>query len=321
MIVPVAEVVVRRAPAAFLYLLTTTTTTMMSVALPPLPPLLPTQQETVLVQQRQQQERTTTTTSSTNTENYLPRLLYPGTYANYCGPTPEINAATGNCVAHGWHGDAPVNQVDAACQQHDVSYCNCESKLLSRRIKNNQQQEQEQQTSASSTKGLSSLVALRFATRTALHRTHIVDDEYLNCVHKADIHLTSTGIKIRAEQQRSNCMNNAGSGNDRDEDDPSASSSSSLQWFCNNNGNDRTLSAFEKVSLNIFLRDLDTDDDYDDRHQKHQNTFTRLEQKRHDDLLNALRQGKTISGASSSKDVEDDEQQMLQLLLQEQLEE
>ena len=77
----------------------------------------------------------TTRVSATNkspTEDYLPRRLYPGTYQNYCGPTPEVDRV-GGCVAHGWHGDDALDSVDAACRLHDVSYCQCESELLQRR--------------------------------------------------------------------------------------------------------------------------------------------------------------------------------------------
>ena len=47
-------------------------------------------------------------------EYYLPRLVYPGTYGNFCGPTPEF--------PRGWHGNQPVDAVDRACQAHDAAY-------------------------------------------------------------------------------------------------------------------------------------------------------------------------------------------------------
>ena len=52
------------------------------------------------------------------------QVLYPGTYGNYCGPTPEIDRAS--CTAHGRFGDDPVDIVDAQCRVHDLGYCNCE---------------------------------------------------------------------------------------------------------------------------------------------------------------------------------------------------
>jgi hypothetical protein len=225
------------------------------------------------------------TTPSSNTENYLPRRLYPGTYKNYCGPTPEITVR-GGCTAHGWHGDEALDQVDEACRLHDISYCSCESQLLPR--KNNANGDQQ-------IKGLSSIVALRFATLPALYQTHTVDKEYLDCIHKADTELIATGIKVRGQQQRSNCDQSLG--------DPS------LGWFCKEGG---TLAAFEKVNLNIFLRDLDADESSINPHPRM--TLSQLERKRRNDLMREVKSGKTIGDASSSKIVEEDEEQMLQLL-------
>lgn len=224
--------------------------------------------------------------SSSSTENYLPRRLYPGTYKNYCGPTPEITIQDG-CRARGWHGDEALDQVDAACQLHDVSYCSCETQLLSRKYAAGKAKER--------TEGLSSIVALRFATRSTLYKTNTVDKEYLGCIHKADTELISTGIKIRGQQQRSNCGL-----------DPS------LSWFCQEGG---TLAAFEKVNLNIFLKDLDADErSYFSQKFPSSITLSQLESKRQSDLMKEVKSGKTIADASSSQTVEEDEEQMLQLL-------
>ena len=56
---------------------------------------------------------------------YLPRLLYPGTYGNYCGPTPEF--------PRGWRGDSPIDAVDRACCNHDAAYVGCAQGLRARR--------------------------------------------------------------------------------------------------------------------------------------------------------------------------------------------
>jgi hypothetical protein len=242
----------------------------------------------------QPQERVITTSSgSSNTENYLPRRLYPGTYKNYCGPTPEITVR-GGCTAHGWHGDEAVDQVDEACRLHDTSYCSCESELQPRKKTNiaNGGGDQQKQPIV---EGLSSIVALRFATLPALRQTNTVDNEFLDCIHKADTELIATGIKVRGQQQRSNCDPSLG--------DPS------LGWFCKDGG---TMAAFEKVNLNIFLKNLDADDSSTNPHPRM--TLSQLESKRRSDLMKEVKSGKTIGDASSSKTVEEDEEQMLQLL-------
>lgn len=255
--------------------------------------------------------------SKSSSENYLPRKLYPGTYKNFCGPTPEVTIK-GGCQAHGWHGDDAQDEVDGACQLHDISYCNCESQLMSRKKSNGAADEQ--------IPFLSSLVAVRFlyetnpdVTNKLITNDKVVDEEYVSCVHQADQNLLTTGIKLRSEQQRTNC----------------ASDPSSLGWFCRPGGD--TLDAFEKVNLNIFLRNMDADSrikeakggavvrtsadggstavlDPSARRTTNGITLTQLEQRRNTDLLNEIKSGKTVSDAASSGKVGEIEEQMLRQL-------
>jgi hypothetical protein len=246
-----------------------------------------------------------TTSAKSPTEDYLPRRLYPGTYNNYCGPTPEVDRV-GGCVAHGWHGDKPLDAVDDACRLHDVSYCQCESQLLQR------QHQHQKRTSFEKNKEkddsipmLSSLTALRFATRPAMNSLGI-DQEYYQCINKADRQLIARGLAIRAEQQRTACST-----------DPN------LAWFCGRPSSGRdTLKAFEKVSLAIFLRSLDDDDGNLILGRKQQSsvlpsssvTLSTLEAKRQQDLQRELQSGKSLAEAASSSRVVQDEEQMIQLL-------
>jgi hypothetical protein len=163
------------------------------------------------------------------TENYLPRRLYPGTYGQFCGPTPEVEVKR-SCTIHGWHSDEPIDLVDEACERHDIAYCNCEDELLSRR-----------QAPKEDLPMLSSMTALRFATKPALTRVLPVDNAYFDCINKADREIIKTGIQVRSDMQRSGCST-----------DPS------LAWFCEIGKG--TLGVFEKVNLDIFLKDLDFDD-------------------------------------------------------------
>ena len=222
-----------------------------------------------------------------STENYLPRKLYPGTYKNYCGPTPEITVRD-NCRAHGWHGDEAFDEVDSACQLHDISYCNCESGLMERKAKTKQ------------TNSLASLIALRFITLPALNRLDIVDREYLRCVNKADTNLITTGIRLRQQNQQSNCKINP-----------------SLGWFCQDQQPFGTLAAFERINLNIFLKDLDSDESRSlvsvTKEQRH-HTLSQLERKRQTGVKKNLKSGMTISDAIQSRAIEDDEQEMLKSL-------
>jgi hypothetical protein len=295
-------------------------------------------------------------THSTHTaalENYWPRRLYPGTYQNYCGPTPEITVGD-DCRAHGWHGDEARDEVDAVCRLHDISYCSCEAALLSRQHKVADEQ----------IPGLSSLIALRFVTlpaaQTLLHLDQaVIDDDYLDCIHQADVHLIATGITIRRQQQQSNCDDGESSSPSTvastsssvssssairsvtdDSSSTTSSSSSKLKWFCQLNGDEKdstanTLSAFEKVSLAIFLRNLDFDFQQQQQQQKSTNTvfasssnsnnndrrlllLTQLEAKRQEDFRAELKRGKTIAAAMASPEVQRDEQEMLHVLLQQQ---
>lgn len=212
------------------------------------------------------------------TENYLPRRLYPGTYGQFCGPTPEVEVKQ-SCSVHGWHGDVPIDKVDEACERHDIAYCKCEDELLSRR-----------QAPKEDLPMLSSMTALRFATKSALTKTLPVDNLYFQCINKADREIIKTGIQVRSEMQRSGCST-----------DPS------LAWFCELGQG--TLGVFEKVNLDIFLKDLD----FDDQYQKV--PLQELERKRQLDLSAQLKNGKNLAEAASSGPVKEDEQAMLQRLL------
>lgn len=212
------------------------------------------------------------------TENYLPRRLYPGTYGEFCGPTPEVVVGQA-CAVHGWHGDTPIDRVDEACERHDIAYCNCEDELLAR-----------QKAPLEEIPLLSSMTALRFATKPALERALPVDKEYFACINKADRQIISTGIQVRSEMQQSACSI-----------DPA------LAWFCDLGQG--TLGVFEKVNMDIFLRDLDYDD------QNKGVSLKELERRRQLDLQLELQRGKNLADAASSRPVQEDEQLMLQRLL------
>lgn len=254
--------------------------------------------------------------SSSPTENYLPRKLYPGTYQNYCGPTPEVQVK-GGCIAHGWYGDAPKDQVDAACQQHDVAYCNCETKFLQRKRMKRQSPSQEIQTQMNSADVddeeepiplLASMVALRFATKPALQVAPTIqaDAEYFDCIHRADQELIATGIRIRGEQQRAGCST-----------DPN------LAWFCDLSGKG-TLAAFEKVNLSIFLSDLDSDEGKSDvdasrwtvfrTKSNSRETLAQIEHRRESDISRRLQSGVSVVEAANSPDVLADEEKLLSKL-------
>ena len=211
-------------------------------------------------------------------ENYLPRRLYPGTYGEFCGPTPEVVVGQA-CAVHGWHGDTPIDRVDEACELHDIAYCKCEDELLAR-----------QKAPIQEIPLLSSMTALRFATKPALEMALPVDKEYFACINKADRQIISTGIQVRSELHQSSCSI-----------DPS------LAWFCDLGQG--TLGVFEKVNLDIFLRDLDYDD------QNKRISLKELERQRQIDLQQELRRGKNLAEAASSNPVQEDEKMMLQRLL------
>jgi hypothetical protein len=241
--------------------------------------------------------------ASSSSESYLPRRLYPGTYQNYCGPTPEVQVK-GGCVAHGWHGDDPVDRVDDARRLHDISYCNCEAGLLSRQRHSSSPSSQEEEEEIPL---LSSMAALRFLTKPVLEQTVHADPPYFDCINKADRQLIVTGIQVRGEMQRSGC-----------------SMDQSLSWFCDVGESQGTLDVFEKVNLKIFLRDLDAD--YGSgtitREQKKQRqgrvvdvSLSDLEHRRQLDLKRELKNGKTVADAASSQIVRDDEDRILRKLL------
>lgn len=219
-------------------------------------------------------------------ENFLPRKLYPGTYKNFCGPTPEVSPTNRDeCRAHGWHGDDALDEVDAACRLHDIKYCECEGELLSRLKRGDQR-----------IPLLSPVAALRFVTNPVL-KAEGVDSAYLKCINRADRELIATGIRIRGEQQRTDCKGDG------------------LDWFCKPEDNSGTLAAFEKVSLSIFLKDLDADEMDSMKPNGHDSARTpplsQMEGKRHADLMDGIRRGKKISDAASSGTVQKDEERML----------
>lgn len=154
---------------------------------------------------------------------YLPRLLYPGTYGNFCGPTPEFPG--------GWRGNEPIDAVDGACQAHDAAYDACKIGLRGR------------SGSQATPSTLSVLTALRSTGLSAPVLSSIgSDEEYLNCVHAADQGLIRDGLRIRAASQRRACPGGY--------DYP--------KWFCQLQS--LTLSRIERVDFDLFLADLDWDD-------------------------------------------------------------
>ena len=157
-------------------------------------------------------------------EYYLPRLVYPGTYGNFCGPTPEF--------PRGWHGNQPVDAVDRACQAHDAAYAVCGSGLLKR------------QGPAATPPLLSVLIALRATGLTSPYLEKIgVDREYMRCVHSADQGLIRDGLEVRGSSQRNACA-----------DDPYTNP----PWFCSLES--LTLARIERVDFDLFLANLDWDD-------------------------------------------------------------
>lgn len=157
-------------------------------------------------------------------EYYLPRLVYPGTYGNFCGPTPEF--------PRGWHGDQPVDAVDRACQAHDAAYGVCRAGVLKR------------QGPAATPPLLSVLTALRATGLTTPYLESLgVDGEYMRCVHSADQGLIRDGLEVRGSSQRDACSG-----------DPYTNP----PWFCNLKS--LTLARIERVDFDLFLANLDWDD-------------------------------------------------------------
>ena len=164
-------------------------------------------------------------------ENYVPRKIYPGTYQNYCGPTPEVSPRDG-CQAHGWRSDVPSDEVDEACALHDKSYCICDAELRER-------------MNGKVINMLSTQAALRFFTGDIL-RAQGADREYLSCVDKADKDLLVRGLRIREKEERML--------------EPLTESDRRLSWFRQpERDRDHTLDRFENINLRIFLASYDKD--------------------------------------------------------------
>ena len=161
-------------------------------------------------------------------EYYAPRLLYPGTYGNFCGPTPEVSAG-GGCSERGWKGNVPIDAVDAACLAHDMRYCACESALRERR------------GPRATPSSLSVLTALRTTGLSVPVLESLgVDEEYLGCAHEADVGLISDGMRVRSAAQRGGCT---------------GSPYDAPRWFCDLSG--PILGRVELVDFGLFLSNLD----------------------------------------------------------------
>ncbi len=218
-----------------------------------------------------------------STEEYLPRKLYPGTYKNYCGPTPEVTPADG-CAAHGWHGDKPEDLVDEACALHDRSYCQCDSDF--------------RQRTGKTIKMLASQAALRFMTGDLLKKEG-VDVPYLTCIDRADKALIKTGLTIRSKEET---VTEA-----TPEDEP-------LKWFRERDA-DNTLQRFEKVNLRVFLASLDSDSRLLNVQEGQKPSFTELEAARSKDLEMALKANSgIIQRAAADPKVLEDDRRMISLL-------
>jgi hypothetical protein len=215
----------------------------------------------------------------TQVDEYLPRVLYPGTYGNYCGPTPETTPRDG-CRAHGWHGDESLDFVDEACRIHDIAYCHCEAAL-------------EHRKGVQDMPLVSALTALRFITGPLLIQEG-ADSEYLSCVNKADRQLITEGVRIRGEQQRDGCKNG-------------------LSWFCKPFTG--TLESFEQVSLNLFLKSLDADEEQarstggggGGGAMMPRTSLLELEGKREADFTAAIQRGENVADAAASVQQHDDQ--------------
>jgi hypothetical protein len=148
------------------------------------------------------------------------------------------------------------------------------------------------------------MTALRFlaGTKPTLERTLHADAPFFECANQADRQLIATGITVRGEMQRSGCSI-----------DPS------LAWMCDLGVKGGTLDAFEKVNLNIFLRDLDADEnsgrDQQQRDGQQEVRLVELEQRRQLDLKKELKNGKVVADAASSEAVQEDENRILRKLL------
>ena len=53
-------------------------------------------------------------------------VLNEARYGNYCGPGPKLNKDC-SALANGEPFPTPINNIDAICQNHDISYCRCKA--------------------------------------------------------------------------------------------------------------------------------------------------------------------------------------------------
>ena len=223
--------------------------------------------------------------------DYLPRALYPGTYGNFCGPTPEINAPV--CVAQGRYSNAPIDAVDEACMNHDLEYCQCESAWQDRRRSRGREAD-------------GSAISLLFATRfTAASSAALdargVDGEYRSCIRRADIDLLERGIVLRARAQQSSCTA-AGSGSASTGTGTGISEQKVPDWFCD--PHEGTLGRFENVNLALFIRDVD--DDLASNVQSRKRYLRQLETHRKEIMETGKLAGAPLSKtASSVKDIDE----------------
>lgn len=147
-------------------------------------------------------------------------------HASSGGPTPEF--------PDGWRGNAPVDAVDAACRDHDAAYDSCADGLFERHG-----------PGIPSRGALSVLTALRSTGFTApILAAEGVDEEYSRCTHAADQGLIRDGLRIRGASQRSSCTENE---------------FATPSWFCDLRS--LTLHRIEQVDFDLFLSDLDWDED------------------------------------------------------------
>lgn len=120
-----------------------------------------------------------------------------------------------------------------------MGYCGCEARWRERQVAAGRSEAEVQAG------GLSALTATRWisVSRSVLEGRGI-DEEYFRCIDVADAALIEAGIRIRGEEQRSSCVENP-----------------SIGWFCDADAPRPvdTLTRFEAVNLNIFLRALDWD--------------------------------------------------------------
>eukprot|EP00747_Dinoflagellata_sp_TGD_P046701 gnl/TRDRNA2_/TRDRNA2_144584_c0_seq2.p1 gnl/TRDRNA2_/TRDRNA2_144584_c0~~gnl/TRDRNA2_/TRDRNA2_144584_c0_seq2.p1 ORF type:complete len:247 (-),score=22.28 gnl/TRDRNA2_/TRDRNA2_144584_c0_seq2:48-788(-) len=207
------------------------------------------------------------------------RLFWPGTYGNYCGPTPEIalrirskDAPPLTCAAHGWKADAPVDRVDSACLRHDLRYCSCEQDLLKRR-----------RATSAEDKLLSVLTALRASGRTESAMIQRgVDADYRSCIRRADQGLIADTMRVRGESQRKGC--------------PADMPLKFPPWFCEPRS--WTLGRMERVNFDLFLADLDSDVTDEGR-----SSLLALERQRRSTINSAVDAGIPLPKVASSKAV------------------